>query len=37
MAQVYLKYNPYKMETEVKINGKDISNDSGLYKIVKYQ
>ena len=35
MAQIYLKYNPYKMETEVKINGKDISNDSGLYKIVK--
>lgn len=35
MAQIYLKYNPYKMETEISVNGKKISTDSSLYKIVK--
>lgn len=35
MAQVYVKYNPYKMETQIKINGKQISDDSLLYKVVK--
>lgn len=35
MAQIYLKYNPYKMETKISVNGKDISTDSSLYKIVK--
>lgn len=35
MAQVYLKYNPYKMETNISVNGKEISKDSSLYKIVK--
>ena len=35
MAQVEIKYNPYKMETDINVNGKDISNDSILYKLVK--
>lgn len=35
MAQIYLKYNPYKMETKISVNGKEISTDSSLYKIVK--
>lgn len=35
MAQINIKYNPYKMETQISINGKDITTDSGLYKIIK--
>ena len=35
MAQVYVKYNPYKMETQISINGKAITTDSGLYKVVR--
>ena len=35
MAQVFVKYNPYKMETNISINGKAITKDSGLYKIIK--
>lgn len=35
MAQVHVSYNPYKMETKIDVNGKAISNDSTLYKIVK--
>lgn len=35
MAQVYVKYNPYRLETEVKVNGRDISTDSSLYKVTK--
>lgn len=35
MAQIYLKYNPYKLKTEISINGKEILPDSSLYKIVK--
>lgn len=35
MAQIYLKYNPYKMETAISVNGKGITSDSSLYKIVK--
>ena len=35
MAQIYLKYNPYKMETRISVNGKEIPTDSSLYKIVK--
>lgn len=26
MAQVEIKYNPYKMETDINVNGKDILN-----------
>jgi len=35
MAQIYLKYNPYELKTEISINGKEILPDSSLYKIVK--
>lgn len=35
MAQVYVKYNPYRMETRIDVNGKTISHDSMLYKVVK--
>lgn len=35
MAQVYIKYNPYRMETQVRVNGKIISADSILYKVVR--
>ena len=35
MAQVYVKYNPYKMETQITINGKAITTDSGLYKVIR--
>ena len=35
MAQIYISYNPYKMETQIEINGKSIPKDSILYKIVK--
>lgn len=35
MAQVYVKYNPYRLETVVKINGRDVSTDSILYKVTK--
>ena len=35
MAQVFVKYNPYRMETQIEINGKEVSKDSILYKIVK--
>jgi len=35
MAQIYIKYNPYRMETQIDVNGKEIAIDSILYKIVK--
>ena len=35
MAQIYIKYNPYRMETQINVEGKAISNDSALYKVVK--
>ncbi|MEG1618175.1 MAG: dynamin family protein [Eubacterium sp.] len=35
MAQVYVKYNPYRLETVLKVDGKDISTDSILYKVTK--
>lgn len=35
MAQVFVKYNPYRLETEIKINGKKLPTDSGLYKVTK--
>ena len=35
MAQIFVKYNPYRMETQIEINGKEVSKDSILYKIVK--
>lgn len=35
MTHVYVKYNPYRMETEIKVNGKKIAEDSILYKVVR--
>ncbi len=35
MAQVYVKYNPYRLETTLKMNGRDVSTDSILYKVTK--
>lgn len=35
MAQVYVKYNPYRLETTLMVNGRDISTDSMLYKVTK--
>ena len=35
MAQVYVKYNPYRLETKLMVNGRDISTDSILYKVTK--
>lgn len=35
MAQIYVKYNPYRLETTVKVNGRDVSTDSILYKVTK--
>lgn len=35
MAQVYVKYNPYRMETQVRVNGKIVAPDSILYKVVR--
>ena len=34
-THVYVKYNPYRMETEIKVNGKKIAEDSILYKVVR--
>lgn len=35
MTQVYVKYNPYLLKTDIRINGQDISTDSILYKNTK--
>ena len=35
MAQIFVSYNPYKLETKIKVNGKNIATDSSLFKIVK--
>lgn len=35
MTQVYVKYNPYKLETIVKVNGREVTTDSMLYKLAK--
>ena len=35
MAQIYVKYNPYKLETYIEVNGRKIEKDSTLYKVVK--
>ena len=35
MAQVYVKYNPYRLETILKVDGREISPDSNLYKVTK--
>lgn len=35
MKQVFVKYNPYKLETLIRVNGKDIEQDSMLHKLIK--
>ena len=35
MAQVNVKYNPYRLRTEIEINGRAVEKDSTLYKLVK--
>lgn len=35
MAQVYVKYNPYRLETALAVNGREVPTDSGLYKVTK--
>ena len=35
MAQVYIKYNPYRLQTTIILNGKEIEPDSALQKYVK--
>lgn len=35
MAQLFISYNPYKLETQIEINGKELSKDSSLFKDVK--
>lgn len=35
MATVYVKYNPYRLETEIKINGHPMETDNTLYRLVK--
>lgn len=35
MAQIYVKYNPYKLETSIEVNGRIIEKDSILFKVVK--
>lgn len=33
MAQIYVKYNPYRMKTEIKVNGNELTNDNLLQHI----
>jgi len=35
MAKVYVKYNPYRLETSIEVNGHEVTTDSTLYKVVK--
>lgn len=35
MKQIFVKYNPYKLETMIKVNGKEIEQDSMLHKLIK--
>lgn len=35
MTQVSVKYNPYRLETELKVNGQKVPKDSLLYKVTK--
>ena len=34
MAQIYVKYNPYRMETQIDVDGKPLANDSSLCKVM---
>lgn len=35
MMQVFVKYNPYRIKTQIQINGNEVAEDSPLYKYVK--
>lgn len=35
MAKVLVKYNPYRLQTDIEINGRPIAKDNALYKYVK--
>ena len=35
MAQVFVKYNPYKLETQIRLNGNVIEEGNELYKYVR--
>ena len=35
MTQVYVKYNPYRLETVLTINGREVPDDSVLHKVTK--
>lgn len=35
MKQIFVKYNPYKLETVIRVNGQDIAHDSLLHKLIK--
>lgn len=35
MAQVTVKYNPYRLITKIIINGRDVENDSNLFRVTK--
>nr|WP_300862115.1 dynamin family protein [uncultured Acetatifactor sp.] len=35
MTQVYVKYNPYRLETQILVNGREIEKDSTLFKLIK--
>lgn len=35
MAQVYVKYNPYRLETSITVNGREVPIDSSLYKVTR--
>ena len=36
MAQVYVKYNPYKIETKIRVNGKEFEEDNILYEKIRF-
>ncbi len=36
MAQIYIQYNPYRLETTIKIDGQEISPDNKLYQNVEF-
>lgn len=35
MAQIFVKYNPYRLQTFITVNGQEIESDSALQKYVK--
>jgi len=35
MAKIIVKYNPYKLETKLSVNGHNIEKDSALFRVVK--